>query len=94
MLLPLLILLQEREPEPWWFLIAMLVIGPLALMSGIYNVRTRTAEESGKSWLVGKALGMNTSHTGNKAIFMGVVRIIAGLGFTGYALYVILMRLF
>ncbi|MCA9238516.1 MAG: hypothetical protein KDA44_23755 [Planctomycetales bacterium] len=55
------------------------VVGLLLIFAGIENVRTRTAEESGRRRGVNALLGRSNTYEGRTAVTVGVVRIIAGV---------------
>ena len=57
-----------------------LAFGILMLATGIRNVKTQTAEESGKARVVNKLLGASNSYDGKKAVLIGWVRIATGVG--------------
>ncbi|MCE2792880.1 MAG: hypothetical protein ACK493_02895 [Planctomycetota bacterium] len=54
------------------------VVGVILMLSGLHNIQTQNAEESGKRRLVNKALGQGNSYTGSKAVLVGWIRIISG----------------
>jgi hypothetical protein len=53
-------------------------VGAILILSGLHNIQTQTAEESGKRRLVNKAMGQGNSYTGSKAVWVGSIRIISG----------------
>lgn len=61
------------------FAVASLV-GVILILTGLQNIKTRTAEESGKRRLVNKALGQSNTYEGSKAVMIGWVRVISGVG--------------
>ena len=56
------------------------VVGIILILSGINNVRTKRAEETGKRRWVNKALGRSNTYEGNTAVNMGYMRIVLGIG--------------
>ena len=56
-----------------------LVIGVLLILTGLVNIQTQTAEESGRRRLVNKALGRSNTYEGSKAVVMGWVRLVCGI---------------
>ena len=57
-----------------------LIGGIIFILAGINNVRTERAEESGKRRLVNMALGSSNSYEGTKAVLIGWMRIVCGVG--------------
>jgi len=57
-----------------------LVFGIIMFAAGIHNIKTQTAEESGKRRAVNKLLGASNTYEGKKAILVGWVRIACGVG--------------
>lgn len=55
------------------------LFGAVFLFTGIQNIKTRTAEESGDRRLVNKALGASNSYQGGKAVLIGWIRVICGI---------------
>ena len=56
------------------------IVGAILIFTGIQNVRTESAEESGKRRLVNKALGASNTYEGSKAVQIGWIRIVCGIG--------------
>ena len=56
------------------------IIGALLIFTGIHNIKTQTAEESGKRRLVNKAMRASNTYEGSKAVLIGWVRIVCGVG--------------
>ena len=61
------------------FAIASLV-GVILILMGLENIKTQTAEESGKRRWVNKAFGQSNTYEGSKAVLIGWVRVICGVG--------------
>lgn len=59
-------------------LVVAILVGIVFILAGIANVKTQTAEESGRRRWVNRALGRSNTYTGKKAVTMGYVRI--GMG--------------
>ena len=55
------------------------LVGILLIIAGRQNIRTESAEETGKRRLVMKAMGKGTEHTGKTAVMIGKTRIIMGI---------------
>ena len=55
-------------------------VGGLLIAAGRNNIKTRTAEESGKRRLVNHALGQSNTYEGSKAVGIGWMRVIMGIG--------------
>jgi len=56
-----------------------IIVGVVLIVTGIANVRTRTAEESGGRRLVNRAAGGSNTYTGSRAVAQGYVRIALGV---------------
>ncbi len=56
-----------------------LAVGAWMIVVGRRNVRTRTAEESGKRAALLTVLGKSTALAGRKAVWMGWLRIVLGI---------------
>ncbi len=59
---------------------AMSVVGVILIVTGWYNIRTATAEESGKRRHVNRALGRSNNYEGSSAVLLGWVRVVCGVG--------------
>ncbi|MBK8179402.1 MAG: hypothetical protein IPK67_11040 [Planctomycetes bacterium] len=57
-----------------------LALGAYLILVGRNNIRTREAEETGKRAALLSALGKPTSMSGKKAVAMGWLRIVLGIG--------------
>lgn len=55
-------------------------MGVILILVGMDNIKTQTAEESGKRRLVNKALGQSNTYEGSKAVMIGWMRVICGIG--------------
>jgi len=55
------------------------IVGVLLILTGVANIRTETAEESGKRRLVNKALGRSNTYEGSRAVLLGWIRVICGI---------------
>jgi hypothetical protein len=55
------------------------LIGIVLIITGIKNIKTQTAQESGKRILTNKLLGHDNTYTGKKAAMVGKTRIIMGI---------------
>lgn len=55
------------------------IVGVLLILSGINNIRTRTAEESGGRRMVNEALGRSNTYRGTKAVLVGYLRVVMGV---------------
>jgi len=54
-------------------------IGALLIFTGMYNIKSQTAEETGKRRLVNKAIGASNTYEGSKAVLIGWVRVVTGI---------------
>ncbi|MDR2011601.1 MAG: hypothetical protein LBQ20_00850 [Rhodanobacter sp.] len=57
-----------------------IALGIFLILTGIHNVKTRKAEESGGARITNRILGKSNTYDGKKAVALGVVRIICGVG--------------
>jgi hypothetical protein len=55
------------------------IVGAVLIYIGRQNIKTRTAEESGKRRWVNGALGMSNTYQGTKAVLIGWMRVICGV---------------
>jgi uncharacterized membrane protein len=55
------------------------VIGALLILTGLRNIKTRTAEDTVKAGLVNKLLGQSNTYEGSKAALLGWIRVICGV---------------
>ena len=55
------------------------IVGVILIMTGLANIRTRTAEESGKRRTVNKVLGRSNTYEGSSAVLIGWIRVICGI---------------
>jgi len=60
------------------------LIGVVLIATGIANVRTRTAQESGGRRLVNRAAGRDNTYSGGSAMALGVLRIVMGIAAIGF----------
>ncbi len=56
------------------------IVGAILIFTGVQNIKTRTAEESGRRRLVNKAMGASNTYSGSKAVLTGWIRIVCGVG--------------
>lgn len=56
------------------------IVGLILILVGMDNIKTQKAEESGKRRLVNKALGQSNTYEGPKAVMIGWIRVICGVG--------------
>ncbi len=56
------------------------IVGIVFIYIGRQNIRTQRADESGKRRAVNALLGSSNSYTGSKAVFVGWIRILCGVG--------------
>lgn len=56
------------------------LVGVIFILMGLENIKTQTAEESGKRRLVNRVLGQSNSYEGSTAVMMGWIRVISGAG--------------
>jgi len=57
----------------------IMIAGIAFILVGTSNIRTQTAQESGKRRTVNRFLGKSNSYRGNSAVLIGVTRIIGGI---------------
>ncbi len=55
------------------------VVGVMLIVTGLRDIRTRTAEESGKRRLVNSFLGRSNTYEGAKAVRLGRIRVVCGV---------------
>ena len=55
-------------------------VGALLIFVGVQNIKSKTAEESGKRRLVNKSLGNSNTYDGSKAVMVGWIRVACGIG--------------
>lgn len=63
------------------------VIGVGLIVTGVGNVRTRTAEETGIRRRVNDAAGVDNTATGGKAVAQGWIRIATGITAIGFGVW-------
>jgi uncharacterized membrane protein HdeD (DUF308 family) len=56
------------------------VVGVIFIITGIANIQNKTAEESGRRRSVNKLLGNSNTYEGSKAVTVGWIRVICGVG--------------
>ena len=56
------------------------VVGAILIFVGLNNIKTQVAEESGKRRLTNKLFGISNTYTGSKAVQMGWIRVVCGVG--------------
>jgi hypothetical protein len=56
------------------------VVGAILILTGIANIQSKTAEESGRRRTVNKLLGSSNTYEGSKAVTVGWIRVICGVG--------------
>ncbi|HUY32015.1 MAG TPA: hypothetical protein VMV69_04480 [Pirellulales bacterium] len=57
----------------------MVIFGIAFMLIGANNIRTQTAQETGKRRTVNLLLGKSNSYRGSSAVMRGVLRIICGI---------------
>jgi len=55
------------------------IVGVILILTGRENIRTESAEETGRRRLVMKAMGKGTEHKGKMAVSIGKTRVIMGI---------------
>lgn len=55
------------------------IAGVFFVLTGIKNIKTKEAKETGKRIITNKMLGQGNNYTGDKAILLGRIRIITGI---------------
>ena len=56
-----------------------IVGGGVLIATGLANVRTRSAEESGRRRLVNRAAGRSNTYSGSSAVMLGWLRVVLGV---------------
>jgi len=51
----------------------------MLILAGVQNIKTQSAEESGKRRIVNKAVGQSNTYEGSKAVMIGWIRIVLGV---------------
>jgi len=59
--------------------ILMIFFGLGFIATGMENIKTKTAKETGRRRTVNKVLGKSNSYTGRKAVVMGYSNVICGI---------------
>jgi len=57
----------------------MWVVGAILIFTGLQNIKTKSAQESGSRRLVNKAFGKSNTYEGSKAVSIGWLRVICGV---------------
>lgn len=77
------ILLAQQSETPWYVPFGMgvlfIVIGIILIFTGIQNVNSQEAEETGARRLVMQATGNEPMHRGGMAVLIGWSRIVGGV---------------
>jgi uncharacterized membrane protein HdeD (DUF308 family) len=55
------------------------LVGAILIATGLDNIRSQTAEESGGRRLVNRVLGQSNTYEGSKALLLGRIRVIIGV---------------
>ena len=55
------------------------LVGAILIATGLHNIRTQTAEETGERRLVNRVLGHSNTYEGSKAVMLGWIRVICGV---------------
>lgn len=56
-----------------------ILVGGFLIYTGMANIRTQSAQESGKRRLVNRAAGRSNAYSGSSAVTVGVVRVVIGI---------------
>jgi hypothetical protein len=56
-----------------------ILVGAFLIYTGLANIRTQSAQESGKRRLVNRAAGRSSTYAGSSAVTVGVVRVVIGV---------------
>jgi hypothetical protein len=54
-------------------------VGVILILAGRNNIKTQTAEETGRRRKVNRLMGRSNTYTGETAVMMGKVRIVMGV---------------
>jgi hypothetical protein len=68
-----------------------IVVGGILVATGLANVRTRSAEESGRRRLVNRAAGRDNTYSGSSAVMVGWLRVVMGVAAIGFGIVFALM---
>lgn len=63
-----------------------IVVGGLLIATGLANVRTRSAQESGGRRLVNRATGRANTYSGSSAVLLGWLRVVMGVVAVGFGI--------
>jgi hypothetical protein len=58
----------------------LLILGVILILTGINNIRTGTATETGKRRKLNRLLGRSNTREGSSAVLIGRSRIVVGVG--------------
>ena len=56
-----------------------ILVGGFLIYTGMANIRTQSAQESGKRRLANRAAGRSNTYSGSSAVTVGVVRVVIGI---------------
>jgi hypothetical protein len=63
-----------------------IAVGIVLIISGIYNIRTKSAEEAGHARLFNHIFGRSNTYVGKTAVTLGILRIISGVAAIGFGI--------
>jgi hypothetical protein len=63
-----------------------IAVGVVLLVTGLANIRTRSAQESGRRRLVNRATGRDNTYSGSSAVMMGWMRVLLGVAAIGFGI--------
>lgn len=63
-----------------------IVVGAVLVVTGLSNVRTRSAHESGSRRLVNRATGRDNTYSGSSAVMLGWLRVVLGVAAIGFGI--------
>lgn len=70
---------MNGETKRYIFCALFAALGVMLIRVGLHNVRTLTAEESGKARITNQLLGRDNTYRGGAAKFVGISRIVVGI---------------
>jgi hypothetical protein len=63
-----------------------IVVGIGLIVTGLSNVRTQSAQETGRRRLVNRAAGRTNAYSGSSAVMLGWMRVVLGVAAIGFGI--------
>lgn len=57
-----------------------IIAGIIAIVIGLRNIKTETAQETGRRRTVNRVAGVDSGYTGSRAVMQGRIRMFIGIG--------------